>query len=97
MVYLIDFGLSKEFRNPKTHKHIPYRDGLSLTGTAMFASIQSHLGVELGRRDDLESLAYILIYSVCKSGLVRFFGPKLKDRDRDRSSFVLELKKTGLD
>lgn len=62
MVHLIDFGISKEFRSPKTHMHIPYRDGLGLTGTAMFASIHSHLGMELGRRDDLESLAYILIY-----------------------------------
>lgn len=62
IVHLIDFGLSKEFRSPKTHLHIPYRDGLGLTGTVMFASIHSHLGLELGRRDDLESLAYILIY-----------------------------------
>jgi len=61
LVYLIDFGLSKEFRDPDTHMHIPYKDALGLTGTATFASIHSHLGVELGRRDDLESLAYILI------------------------------------
>ena len=62
LVYLIDFGLSKEFRDPDTHMHIPYKDALGLTGTATFASIPSHLGAELGRRDDLESLAYILIY-----------------------------------
>ena len=34
--------------------------------------------------------------SVCKSGPVRSFGPKLEDRDRDQSTFILELKKTGL-
>lgn len=62
LVHLIDFGLSKEFRNPKTHAHIPYKQGLGLTGTATFASINSHLGLELGRRDDLESLAYIFFY-----------------------------------
>lgn len=62
LVYLIDFGLSKEFRNPKTHAHIPYKKGLGLVGTPLFASINSHLGLELGRRDDLESLAYILFY-----------------------------------
>ena len=67
LVYLIDFGLSKEFRDPNTHLHIPYKDALGLTGTATFASIHSHLGVELGRRDDLESLAYILIYFLCGS------------------------------
>jgi serine/threonine protein kinase len=62
VVYLIDFGLSKEFRNPNTHRHILYRDALGFAGTAVFASINSHRGWELGRRDDLESLAYLLIY-----------------------------------
>lgn len=62
LVHLIDFGLSKEFRDPKTHVHIPYKKELGLAGTAVFASINSHLGLELGRRDDLESLAYILFY-----------------------------------
>ena len=62
LVYLIDFGLSKEFRDPNTHAHIPYKKGLGLIGTAFFASVNNHLGLELGRRDDLESLAYILFY-----------------------------------
>jgi serine/threonine protein kinase len=62
IVHIIDFGLAKEFRNPDTHLHIPLRQGRGLTGTPLFASNNSHLGYELGRRDDLESLAYILIY-----------------------------------
>ena len=62
VVYLIDFGLSKEFRDPNTHQHIPLNKGLGLIGTTAFASINSHLGLELGRQDDLESLAYILFY-----------------------------------
>jgi len=62
LVYIIDFGLLKQFRDPDTRAHIPYRQGRGFTGTAQFASINSHLGLELGRRDDLESLAYILIY-----------------------------------
>ena len=62
IVHLIDFGLLKKFRNPNTYVHIPYHEGLGLTRTAMFASIHSHLSMELGRRDDLESLAYVLIY-----------------------------------
>jgi serine/threonine protein kinase len=65
MVYIIDFGLSKEFRDPSTRVHIPYRHGRGFTGTAAFASVNSHLGLELGRRDDLESLAYVLIYFLC--------------------------------
>ena len=62
LVYLINFGLLKEFRDPKTHIHILYNNTLSLTGLALFTSITGHLGVELGRHDDLESLTYILIY-----------------------------------
>ena len=62
VVHVIDFGLSKEFRDPNTHAHIPFNNGLGLVGTATFTSINAHLGIELGRRDDLESLAYILFY-----------------------------------
>jgi serine/threonine protein kinase len=62
MVFIIDFGLAKKYKDMKSGHHVQYREGKSLTGTARYASLNAHAGRELSRRDDLEAIGYVLMY-----------------------------------
>ncbi|KAI7854397.1 kinase-like domain-containing protein [Circinella umbellata] len=63
LVHILDFGLAKRFKYEHKNVHVPFKDGRSsVIGTARYTSINSHLGVEQTRRDDLEALGYTLVY-----------------------------------
>ena len=89
LVYAIDFGLAKRFRDPKTGQHIPYKDGKSLTGTARYASVNTHIGIEQARRDDLEASVYVMIYLL--RGSLPWQGLKAKNM-KEKYEKIMEKK-----
>lgn len=68
VVHMIDFGLTRLVIDPKTGKHIPFVSGKNLIGTCRYVSVNSHMGFELSRRDDLITLGYVII-NLFKGGL----------------------------
>ncbi|KAF8834222.1 kinase-like protein [Paxillus ammoniavirescens] len=59
---LFDFSLTQLYRDPRTYSHVPFLSGRPLSTILPFASLNHHSGNQPSRRDDLESLAYLLIY-----------------------------------
>ncbi len=89
LLYLIDYGLSNKIINQKNGQHINYSEGKSLIGTARFASINTHMGIEQSRRDDLESLGYLLVYLY--SGGLPWQGIKAKTKN-EKYNKIMEIK-----
>lgn len=90
-IYIIDYGLCKKYMNWRTGEHIPYLEGKSLTGTARYASVNTHIGIEQSRRDDLEGLSYVLIYFL--KGKLPWQDINLQDKT-DRYEAIKNLKIT---
>jgi serine/threonine protein kinase len=59
-IFMIDFGLSKQITHGDTH--IEYRTDRNFTGSFRYSSIRNHRGIEQSRRDDLESIGYMLLF-----------------------------------
>lgn len=95
LIYIIDFGLSKRFRDSKTGDHIAYRSGKSLTGTARYASLNTHLGIEQSRRDDLESLGFVLLYLL--RGSLPWQGLKARDKQQKYDAIKAKKKSTTVE
>ncbi len=62
LIHVVDFGLSKRYKDKNSGQHIPYRENRHLVGTVRYASINAHLGIEQSRRDDIEGIGYVLVY-----------------------------------
>jgi serine/threonine protein kinase len=90
IVYVLDFGLSKKYWSSSHKCHIPFCRGKKLTGTARYASINALSGCEQSRRDDLESIGYIIMYFI--RGSLPWQGLKINRKD-DRYKKICEKKK----
>lgn len=88
-IFVIDFGLSKRYKDPKTHQHIKYASNKSLTGTARYASINALKGYEQSRRDDLEALGYCFIYFM--KNKLPWMGIEAKTR-KEKYDKILDVK-----
>jgi len=91
-IYVIDFGLSKRYW---VAQHAKERAGLSLTGTARYASINAHEGKEQSRRDDLEAIGHMLFYFI--RGSLPWSGLAAKTQEDKYRKICETKKKTSLD
>ena len=90
-IYLIDFGLAKKYRSSRTGNHIKFSVPKTLTGTARYSSVNALGGKQLSRRDDLESMGYVLIY-FGRKGFLPWMGLKAKNK-LDRIKKIYHIKK----
>jgi len=88
-IYLIDFGLAKRYRDEHTHIHIPLKENRNLTGTARYSSCNAHNGLEQSRRDDMESIGYLLLYLFKEK--LPWQGLKCKDK-QEKYAKIKEMK-----
>ncbi|KAK2941908.1 putative Casein kinase I [Blattamonas nauphoetae] len=91
VIFMIDLGLAKQYRDPKTHRHVPFKESCGLTGTFRYLSLNMHSGIEQSRRDDLESLAYMFLYFL--KGQLPWQGVKCDDR-RETAKLIGDIKRT---
>lgn len=94
-IYMIDFGLAKRFKNPETKQHLKYIEGKGFTGNQRFCSNNALLGIEQSRRDDLESIGYMLIYLL--RGVLPWEGIGDISNNKRRETLILKKVYTSIE
>jgi hypothetical protein len=89
-VYIIDFGLSKSYIDPDTKNHYSFKEDRRFVGTPRYASLNTHLGVRQSRRDDLESIIFILVYFL--KGDLPWQGVKAKTKSEKKRKIMRKKK-----
>ncbi|OHS96328.1 CK1 family protein kinase [Tritrichomonas foetus] len=88
-IFMVDFGVSTQYVDPRTGEHMMYTNNNGLVGTAHYVSVNTHLGDQQSRRDDLESIAYVLIRFL--KGSLPWQGFKYKTIE-ERNEKITQLK-----
>ena len=88
-IYIIDFGLAKKYYSVSKAQHIKFCTGKHLIGTARYCARNAHRGYEQGRRDDIESIGYVLMYFLL--GVLPWQGLKIK-KNEDQFEKIAEKK-----
>lgn len=94
-LFLIDFGLSKKYKSQSKGTHIPFKTNKNITGTARYCSINTHDGFEQSRRDDLESIGYVLMYFL--RGILPWQGLKVASGEDQYEAIAQKKKSTPLE
>jgi casein kinase I family protein HRR25 len=95
-IYIIDFGFARTFIDNDTKVHIPMSKLSNLIGSLTYASINAHNYIELSRRDDLESLVYMLIYFVRKQNL-EWQNIDIVCNNREKNTIITQQKRNMIE
>ena len=90
-IYIIDFGLAKKYYSVSRAQHIKFVTGKHLIGTARYCGRNAHRGYEQGRRDDIESIGYVLMYFLL--GVLPWQGLKAR-KNEDHFEKIAQKKYT---